>query len=268
MSRVNRAVSCSLSAEVLAPTTVELQVAVAGPAPDDERLEVALDGAPVEVTELAAEARGRLHLLEVGAGRLEVSYRAIVPGPAEPAEVGPLDASTYLRPSRYAESDRLAAVARHELGGLTAPSDLLPAVAAWVGSRLSYVPGSSTGTDGAVDTLLAGAGVCRDYAHLALALLRARDVPARLASAYAPGLDPMDFHAVVEALVDGQWHVVDATLLAPRTSLVRIATGRDAADTAFLSNYGGELRLDVMQVSAVVDGDLPTDDLEELVQLR
>ena len=108
-----------------------------------------------------------------------------------------------------------------------------------MGTRLNYVPGSSDPIDGAADTLLAGAGVCRDYAHLVVALLRAVFVPARLVSVYAPGLYPMDFHAVAEAFVDGQWRVVDATLLAPRQSLVRIATGRDAADTAFLDNHKG-----------------------------
>ena len=71
-----------------------------------------------------------------------------------------------------------------------------------MGSRLNYVPGSSDPIDGAVDTLLAGAGVCRDFAHLVVALLRAVNVPARVVSAYAPGLDPMDFHAVAEAFVD------------------------------------------------------------------
>jgi transglutaminase-like putative cysteine protease len=100
-----------------------------------------------------------------------------------------------------------------------------------------------------------------------VALLRARDVPARLVSVYAPGLSPMDFHAVVEALVDGAWEVVDPTGLAPRRSFVRIATGRDAADTAFLSSYGGVVQLDRLSVSAVVDGDLPPEDADERVQL-
>jgi hypothetical protein len=77
----------------------------------------------------------------------------------------------------------------------------------------------------------------------------------------------MDFHAVVEALVDDAWWLVDATGLAPRRSLVRIATGRDAADTAFLSSYGGVVRLDGLSVLAVVDGDLPPEDADELVQL-
>ena len=115
-------------------------------------------------------------------------------------------------------------------------------MSSWVGTRLDYVPGSSDPIDGAVDTLLAGAGVCRDYAHLVVALLRAVNVPARLVAVYAPGCQPMDFHAVAEAFVDGVWRVVDATCLAPRQTMVRIATGRDAADTAFLDNHKGANR--------------------------
>ena len=136
-----------------------------------------------------------------------------------------------------------------------------------MGTELSYVPGSSLPTDGAVNTLLARQGVCRDYAHLVIALLRALDVPARLAAVYAPGLDPMDFHAVAEAWVEGAWHVVDATTLAPRSTLVRIATGRDAADTAFLSNYGANVRLDNLWVTAVAD-ELPGDDVTQLVRIH
>jgi transglutaminase-like putative cysteine protease len=266
---VLRTVTCSLTAQLPAPATVELQIAVAAlpSAVLAERLEVRLDGRPAPVVELPTPVGGRVHVVRPGAGRLEVSYRAEVQGRAEPVAVEPLDASTFLRPSRYAESDRLAAVAAAELGALVDPQAVVRATAAWVGRRLAYVPGSSSGTDGAVDTLLAGAGVCRDYAHLTVALLRARDVPARLVSAYAPGLSPMDFHAVVEALVDGAWQVVDPTLLAPRAGLVRIATGRDAADTAFLSSTGGELRLETLEVTATTDGDLPVDDLAAPVLL-
>jgi transglutaminase-like putative cysteine protease len=265
---VHRTVSCNLTADVLAPATLDLQLVVAtGEQRRDERLRVTSDGQPLDPVELAAPHGGRLHTLQVAAGRLEVSYRCTVEGGREVAAPAPLDRALYLRPSRYAESDRLAALAAAELGDVTDPFALLRAVRGWVGGRLAYVSGSSRGTDGAVDTALAGAGVCRDYAHLAVALLRARDVPARVVSVYAPGLSPMDFHAVVEALVDGAWWVVDATGLAPRRSFVRIATGRDAADTAFLSSYGGIVRLDGMAVSAVVDGDLPCEDEDELLQL-
>ena len=116
--------------------------------------------------------------------------------------------------------------------------------------------------------MLAGAGVCRDYAHLVVALLRAVKVPARLVSVYAPGLYPMDFHAVAEAVVEGQWRVVDATLLAPRDSLVRIATGRDAADTAFLDNHNGAINLSWLNVSAITDGILPSDSPAQLVSIH
>jgi hypothetical protein len=78
----------------------------------------------------------------------------------------------------------------------------------------------------------------------------------------------MDFHAVAEAYVDGVWRVVDATLLAPRQTLVRISTGRDAADTAFLDNHNGSITLHSAVVRAVVDGNLPNDSIDELVSIR
>ncbi len=87
-------------------------------------------------------------------------------------------------------------------------------------------------------------------------------------SVYAPGVYPMDFHAVAEAFVDGQWRVVDATLLAPRQSLVRITTGRDAADTAFLDNHKGAITLNKLVVTAVVDGDLPQHSIDQLLSIR
>jgi len=99
-----------------------------------------------------------------------------------------------------------------------------------------------------------------------IALLRAHDVPARLVSVYAPGLQPMDFHAVAEAYVDGEWHVVDATALAPRETMVRIATGMDASETAFLSQHHAAVNLNRLKVTAVVD-ELPQDDVTELVAL-
>ena len=145
--------------------------------------------------------------------------------------------------------------------------ELLDAVTSWVGAHLSYVPGASQPTDGAVATMLAREGVCRDYAHLVVALLRALDVPARLTSVYAPGLYPMDFHAVAEAYIEDAWQVVDATTLAPRGSLLRIATGQDASETAFLSQHWARVDLLSMNVTAVVDS-LPTDDLTQLTQLR
>jgi transglutaminase-like putative cysteine protease len=263
-----RHVSAHLVLEVHDDIRAFLQVAVSGSATGQlaETLEITSGGRPVEVTELSTP-EGRVHVVHPPKGRLEIDYRASLRGPVEPAIVTAAEAISFLRPSRYAESDRLLPTAEGEFAGIVGATELLAAVSSWVGSRLNYVPGSSGPTDGAVDTLLLRNGVCRDYAHLVVALLRALDVPARLVAVYAPGLDPMDFHAVAEAAVDGIWRVVDATLLAPRSSLVRIATGRDAADTAFLSTYGGAADLLESQVSAVIDGDLPGDDILELVSI-
>ena len=255
--------------DVQQPAELIVQVAVSGltGVTVREDLAVSHDGQPLTPAETVIAGEGRVHVLRARPGRVAVTYQAIVDGHAAPPEVTEAARLSYLRPSRYAESDRLGAVARAEFSGIAVASDLLAAVSSWVGTRLSYVPGSSGPTDGAVQTLLSRQGVCRDYAHLVIALLRALDVPARMAAVYAPGLDPMDFHAVAEALVDGAWRVVDATLLAPRASLVRIATGRDAADTAFLSSYGGAVQLVSTEITAVADGPLPGDDVASLVSL-
>lgn len=264
-----REVRSRLDLSVTEPATLALQVAVADEdgREVEERLSVESDGRPVQVRELHGPHGARLHVVSAPVGRLVVDYAASVSGHATGPATDELELLTYLRPSRYSESDRLAAIADREFRGLGDPRALLAGVSSWVGARLFYVPGSSGPTDGAVDTLLAGQGVCRDYAHLVVAMLRALDVPSRLVSAYAPGLDPMDFHAVAEAHIDGAWHVVDATLLAPRSSLVRIATGRDAADTAFLSVYDGRADLVSTQVEAVTVGRLPGDDPREFVTL-
>ncbi len=191
-------------------------------------------------------------------GNYEVFYSADVAGARPPEPVGEIDLVGYLRPSRYAESDALYLQARSMFAGLTGLA-LVNAVATWTHDTLEYVPGSSRGTDSARTTLSAGRGVCRDFAHVVVTMLRACDVPARVAAVYAPGLRPMDFHAVAEAWVDGRWLVVDATRLAPRQSLVRISTGRDASDIAFLTNHIGNLALRSVDVNAVSDT-LTTDD--------
>ncbi len=218
--------------------------------------------------EVVIPGTGRVHVCHPTPGRLEIGYEAVIIGRGDTPVADDAELIVYRRPSRYAESDRLAPIAAAEFAGITDAAELIAAVSSWVGSRLAYVPGSSGPTEGAVDTMLKRRGVCRDYAHLVIALLRAMDVPARLAAVYAPGLQPMDFHAVTEAVIDHTWYVIDATLLAPRSSLVRICAGRDAADTPFLSSYGGQATLLDAEVSATIDGVLPADEVTELASLR
>ncbi|OBK40631.1 transglutaminase [Mycobacterium sp. 1245111.1] len=266
----NREVGAQIDVDVTAPTTLEFQVAVAREPGLDvrESLAITFNGKLVQPREIIGPHNTRIHSIEVGEGAVSLSYQATVSGEAEPAPIRDIDLITYLRPSRYAESDKFFGFAATEFGQFADSVTLLEKVSSWVGTRLDYVPGSSDPIDGAADTLLAGAGVCRDYAHLVIALLRALHMPARLAAVYAPGCDPMDFHAVAEAYVDGEWRVVDATCLAPRQSMVRIATGRDAADTAFLDNHAGSITLTGMTVTAYVDGELPFDSIDNLVSLR
>jgi len=265
-----RRVSAQLALDVDEPARVTVQMAVfdVEPAQVAEQLEVTCDGRPVDIREIEVVGSGRSHVWDALPGRYEIGYQAVVEGTAAIPTVDEAQRIVFRRPSRYAESDRLAPMAQAEFAGITAADELLGAVSSWVGSRLSYVPGSSGPTEGAVDTMLRRQGVCRDYAHLVIALLRALDVPARLAAVYAPGLHPMDFHAVAEAAVGDAWRVVDATLLAPRSSLVRIATGRDAADTAFLSTYGGLATLLDYEVTATIDGQLPGDQVSDLVSIQ
>jgi transglutaminase-like putative cysteine protease len=265
---MRRSVLAHLDLDVSSPAVLALLVAVAdGAYGREEDLTVIQNGRQLEVTELAGPHGTRLHRVEAPAGPVTVDYRATVDG-HDDAPAGELrELLEYLRPSRYADSDRITGLAAVEFGGLSGPA-LVTAVEQWVGAHVRYVSGSSGPNDGASHTVLAGQGVCRDFAHLTVSLLRAMDVPARLSAVYAPGLQPMDFHAVAEAFVDDAWYVVDATRLAPRSSLLRISTGRDAADTAFLSTYGGAVTLLSQWVSAVVDGDLPIDERSELVQLR
>ncbi len=266
---MKRDVAADLDVEITAPTTLEFQIAIA-PHPDAavaEDFSFVLNGVPVQPTEILGIHGNRIHKLEAPKGLLKVSYAATIAGRSAPAPVTEYDLSMYLRPSRYAEADKFYGFAAKEFGDFLDSATLLEAVSLWVSSRLDYVPGSSDPIDGAVETLLAGAGVCRDFAHLVVALLRAVNVPARVVSAYAPGLFPMDFHAVAEAYVEGLWRVVDGTLLAPRQSLVRIATGRDAADIAFLANHKGSITLNRLQVKASVEGGLPRDSIHQLVSI-
>jgi len=257
---MQRTVTCSIDLGLTGPVRLIYSVAVAQGLPlASETISITIDGASVEPMEIVDAHGTRLHSVDANGPQASLSYEAVVDGIDVEPPVTDTDDIVYLRPSRYCESDSLGPTAHAEFAGLTG-YDLLSAVSSWVGSRLSYVPGSSLPTDGAVRTLLARQGVCRDYAHLVVALLRALDVPARLVSVYAPGLTPMDFHAVAEVALDGIWEVVDATERAPRPSMLRLATGRDAADTAFLTTHQGQVRFGSVTVTAYVDPGLPADD--------
>jgi transglutaminase-like putative cysteine protease len=230
-----------------------------------ERLDFALDGAPQDARELLDLHGTRLHRFATDKGSLTVDYALEADGPAAIEPVEERDLIAYLRPSRYAQSDSLTPFARSHFVGFSG-YELVQAITDWVFESVTYFSGSSRPTDGATQTLLSRQGVCRDFAHVTIALLRAMEIPARMVSVYAPGLTPMDFHAVAEAYVDGTWWVVDSTRLAPRQSLIRIATGRDAADTAWLTSLWTDLSVTSMLVTVTADA-LPVDDHQSRLQL-
>jgi transglutaminase-like putative cysteine protease len=259
-------VACTLGFDVTEPAEIVLQIAAVDQV--SEALSVSSDGRFVDAVELP----GRQHLVRAPAGTLTVTYTASIDAdrPAPPG-VTEFDRVVALRPSRYCPSDRLAGFAGRQFtdraGRPGTPTETVRAITDWVFEHLSYEAGTSGPSTDAVDTLLGAAGVCRDYAHLVATLCRAMDVPARVAAVYAPGLSPMDFHLVVETALDGQWRVWDATRLAPRQSLIRIATGRDAADTALATTLSGRLTMPDLHITAIAPGNLPLDDHTGLVSL-
>ncbi len=182
-------------------------------------------------------------------GPVVVRYEATVdlapaappPAPGPLPSLGEMDLALHpwTLPSRYCPSDLMAATAEHLVQHAPATGARLDLVCGWVREHIAYVPGASDTHTSAEQTLLRRAGVCRDLAHLTIALLRALDVPARMVAAYALDLEPQDFHAVVEAHDGTAWRLLDPTGLAPVDTLVRIATGRDAADVAWASASGG-----------------------------
>ena len=165
------------------------------------------------------------------------TYRA---GAVEPTPVAELSAATipYLFPSRYCQSDRLSRLAWDLFGAIGNPHEKVVAICDWIHANVEYLRGSTDSMTSAFDTVTQRTGVCRDFSHLGIALCRALNIPARYFAGYAYELDPPDFHACFECFIGGSWTVFDATQLAHLNGLVRIGTGRDAADAAVASIFG------------------------------
>lgn len=144
----------------------------------------------------------------------------------------------FLNPSRHCESDKLVEFATKTFGNL--PNDYFKVLAIedWIYSNISYVVGSTNSSVSALDTLSQKIGVCKDFAHLGIALCRALDIPARYYTAYASYLNPPDFHACFEAYINGHWVVFDATKLGDLNGLVKISNGKDASESALASYFG------------------------------
>ncbi|WP_444789812.1 transglutaminase-like domain-containing protein [Roseinatronobacter sp. NSM] len=150
-----------------------------------------------------------------------------------PLESLPPQVLTYLRPSRFCQSDLFTPFVQRQFGHLDGGAKIA-AMRDWVASGLAYVIGSSNAATTAIDTFVAREGVCRDFTHLLCSFARAAGIPARYTSVYGADVQPPDFHAVAQVWLDGDWHIVDATGMGRAGALVVIACGRDAADVAFM----------------------------------
>ncbi|MEM7687488.1 MAG: transglutaminase family protein [Pseudomonadota bacterium] len=187
-------------------------------------------------------------------GELEIDYEAsvridrinpILPDQsALPPHALPRETVPYLFDSRYCPASKFQSFALSKFVDIQGGARIA-AISDWIASHVSYEAGVSDASTGAQDTFLERRGICRDFAHLLIALARASSTPARFVSCYAPGVEPQDFHAVAEVFLadptrddGGYWHIVDATGMASPEDTVKIGVGRDAADVSFMTSFG------------------------------
>lgn len=241
------AIDATLSYEFDAPTDLLLQVELARAA-GQTVAEDALLTTPVEgFRRIDGDAALGTRAWMRAEGRLDVTYRARAavdrPDPdlsglaASPPRTMTAEATGFLMPSRYCPSDEFQAFVDAEFAGLNGGARVA-AMRDWIEGAFRYVPGASTAATTARESFVQRQGVCRDYAHVLIAFARASGIPARIASVYAPDVDPPDFHAVAEVWLEDAWHLVDATGMSTASRMALIGIGRDAADVSFLTSFG------------------------------
>ncbi|KWV90991.1 transglutaminase domain-containing protein [Erythrobacter sp. YT30] len=149
----------------------------------------------------------------------------------------------YLLDSRYCHGQEFQSLVASEFAG-TEGGARIAAILAWIGNQFEYAPGSSDPNTDATRSFIQRQGICRDFAHVLIAMARASAIPARYVACYAPGVTPQDFHAVAEVFLanpripgGGIWQMVDPTGMANPTETVKIGVGRDAADVSFLTSF-------------------------------
>ena len=231
---------------------------------DDEQLLFSQEVLPDIATDPTTSTRFvRLH---AAPGPLRLTYRAtitIAHHGADPATLNevpvrcmPLEVLPYVYPSRYCQSDRLLRLAFTNFGQLWQGYSRVLAVQHWVQKHVTFVSNTSDSNTSALDTLIEQVGVCRDFAHLMIALCRALNIPARIVTGtdYGadPALGPPDFHAYVEVYLQDRWYLFDASGTGVPMGFIRQGTGRDAADVAFATIFGDvEAMAPLIRTSAV-----------------
>jgi transglutaminase-like putative cysteine protease len=180
--------------------------------------------------------------------------------PQTPVEALPPDALLYLAGSRYCETDLLSPIAWQLFGHTVTGWGRVQAICDFTHNHIQFGYGFARSTKSAWDVYQERAGVCRDFAHLAIAFCRSMNIPARYCTGYlgdigVPVSDaPMDFSGWFEAFLGGRWYSFDARHNTPRIGRIVIARGRDAADVAISTAFGptflNEFRVWTDEVSA------------------
>jgi transglutaminase-like putative cysteine protease len=226
-----------------------------------------IEPVPISYLDYRSDMNRLLVLPVVEPGVVSISYSSVVKSQFDfidfsgltPKPISELDPAVllYLHPSRYCQSDKMARLAFRLFGKIDNQFEQVLAITEWIYQHVEYLSGSTNGETSAYDTIIQMAGVCRDFAHVGIAFCRALDIPARYCSGYAVNLAPQDFHACFEAYLSGYWMIFDATKLAPLNGFVRIAIGRDAADTAvcnlFGKIYGRSMVVNSQLLSGIID---------------
>ncbi|MCR5869030.1 MAG: transglutaminase-like domain-containing protein [Aquincola tertiaricarbonis] len=196
--------------------------------------------------------QGRYLRLRAQPGELTLRYSSLVTlthhrsdpwgVPEIPVADLPLEVISYIYPSRYCPSDRLGRFAISQFGHLPQGYRRVQAIRDWVRNHVAFTSNTSNSSTSALDTLTDQVGVCRDFAHLMIALCRALSIPARMTTGTDFGADPTlgppDFHAYVEVYLGHRWYIFDPSGTAIPMGLIRIGVGRDAADVAFATIFG------------------------------
>ncbi len=263
MSRTT--IETRLAYEVLTPTHLRMHLAAMRTPlqhlPSEHLSVTDLDGTPLDVHEFTDPNGNRMHRFDALPGGVRLTYNVEVEH--RPVELTdelvehrisdmPDELLHWLTPTRFCEVDKLGNFALSQFGHLAPGVGRVQAVVDWVRLNVAYRVGSSGGLTTAADVLEQRAGVCRDFAHLAITLCRALNIPARLVVGYVIFDEPpQDFHAIFEVWL-GRWVAFDATGLAPTERFVRVGVGADAKDVAFATTFG-QVALRGMEIDLVDD---------------
>ncbi len=185
----------------------------------------------------------------------------------------PVEALAYLTASRYCESDELIERAWDLFGAMPSGWARVQAISNWVHNHVIFGYRFGRPTKTAIDVLREGTGVCRDFAHLFIALCRAINIPARYASGYLSDIGAKaegagDFCAWSEVFLEDRWYVFDARHNTPRIGRILMVRGRDAADVAMMTAFGNYSLTHLKVWTDEIDDSLSESEHLQALQIR